>query len=91
MSKKDFSKEIVQDITPEMLDTLSEKAEGIANEMGYDTAQEAVENIARNLESTKSGEMRTAARQAGSFASKLALILYEQILENSLGTADVYS
>lgn len=91
MSKKDFSKEIVNDITPEMLDTLSNEAETIANEMGYDSAQDAVENIARNLESTKAGEMRTAARQAGSFASKLALILYEQILENSLGTADVYS
>lgn len=88
---KEFNREIANDVTPKMVEKLNAEAETIANEMGYDSAEDAVRTIAKNLNSDNNAEMRSATRQAGSFASKLALILYEQIIENSLGTADIYS
>lgn len=91
MSKNKYNIDVANDITPEIKATITKEANNIASDMGYSSAKEAVETIARNLDSDKGSEVRTATRQAGSFASKLALVLYEQIIENSLGTSDIFN
>lgn len=81
----------IKDLTPEQVDTLNQEAEKIAGDMGEDSAQDLVDKIKSNLTSDDPKLARQGARQAGSFVSKLSMILHEQIIYNSLGTADVYS
>lgn len=92
MSKKEVKKpNILEEITPEQLDAINEEADKIANDMGSDSAQDLVESIATRLTSDNPSHARAAARAAGSFVSKLAPVLFEQVIYNSLGSSDVYS
>lgn len=78
------------ELTDAQRSELNNHGEKIAQEMGYESGDEFAETISRNLNSSDPKTSRQAARSAGSFASKLSMLLFEQVLYNSLGTADVY-
>lgn len=92
MKNKGLTEKEINDLnlTPEQRAELNAEGEKIAQDMGYESGDEFAETITRNLNSQDHKTARNAARAAGSFASKLSMLLFEQVLYNSLGTADVY-
>lgn len=78
-------------LNDEILEYGNEKADEIANDMGFDSGEDLVEQLAPKLESKDTYTRSTATRTAGTFVAKLSLVIFEQIVYGQLGTSSVYS
>lgn len=78
-------------LNDEILEYGNEKADEIANDMGFDSGEDLVEQLAPKLESKDTYTRSTATRAAGTFVAKLSLVIFEQIVYGQLGTSSVYN
>lgn len=80
-----------KEIKKEILEYGNIKADEIANDMGYESGQDLVDQVGPKLKSNDSYTRNVATKAAGSFVAKLSLVLFEQIIYDALGTSKVYS
>lgn len=78
-------------IKKEILEYGNNKADEIAQDLGYDSGQDLVDQVGPKLKSNDSYTRTQATRAAGTFVAKLSLVLFEQIIYDALGTSKVYS
>lgn len=78
-------------IKPEILEYGNQKADEIANDMGYESGQDLVDQVGPKLQSADTYTRSNATKAAGSFVSKLSLVLFEQIIYDAIGTASIYN
>lgn len=79
------------EIKPEILEFGNQKADEIASDLGYDDGQDLVDQVGPKLASADTYTRSNATRAAGTFVSKLSLVLFEQIIYDAIGTASIYN
>lgn len=78
-------------IKKEILEYGNTKADEIASDMGYEDGQDLIDQVGPKLASEDTYTRTNATRAAGTFVSKLSLVLFEQIIYDAIGTASVYN
>lgn len=79
------------EIKKEILEYGNQKADEIASDMGYDDGQDLIDQVGPKLASADTYTRSNATRAAGTFVSKLSLVLFEQIIYDAIGTSSVYN